>query len=63
MGWQGTSMAKGGVRAMNAGTKALERQRREREEGSTATLPRGDDRVESVPSTDEPSEDEQPTGR
>lgn len=63
MGWQGTSMAKGGVRAMNAGQKARERQRREREEGSTATLPRGDEPVEHQPSAGETTEDDKPTGR
>jgi hypothetical protein len=63
MGWQATSMAKGGVRAMNAGQKARERQRREQQEGSTATLPRGDDPAESVPTADEPTDKEQPTGR
>ena len=63
MGWQATSMAKGGVRALNAGEKARERQRREQQEGSTATLPRADEPVDRQPSADEPTEDEQPTGR
>jgi hypothetical protein len=56
-------MAKGGVRAMNAGEKARERQRRELVEGSTATLPRGDGVVDRQPSPDESSEEKQPTGR
>jgi hypothetical protein len=63
MGWQGTSMAKGGVRAMNAGQKARERERREREEGSSATLPRGDEPVDRPPSADESGEEDQPTRR
>jgi hypothetical protein len=63
VGWQGTSMAKGGVRAMNAGQKARERERREREEGSTATLPRGDEPVDRPSSADETREEDEPTGR
>ena len=63
MGWQGTSMAKGGVRAMNAGQKARERERREREEGSTATLPRADEPVVRQPPAGEPTEDEKPADR
>jgi hypothetical protein len=63
MGWQGTSMAKGGVRAMNAGQKARERQRREQQEGSTATLPRADEPVDRQPPAGESTEDERPTGR
>jgi hypothetical protein len=56
-------MAKGGVRAMNAGQKARERERREREEGSTATLPRGDEPVDRPSSADETREEDEPTGR
>ena len=62
MGWQGTSMAKGGVRAMNAGQKARERQRREQQEGSTATLPRSDEPAEHQPSGHDAAEDDHPTG-
>ena len=63
MGWQGTFLGKGGIRAMNAGRKARERQRREEQEGSTATLPRGDEPIEHQPSAPEPEKDEHPTGR
>ena len=63
MGWQGTFLGKGGVRAMNAGQKARERQRREEQEGSTAMLPRGDEPIEHQPSAPEPEKDEHPTGR
>ena len=63
MGWLGTSMAKGGVRAMNAGQKARDRKRRELLDGSSATLPDADEREERRPDTSaEDSKGERPPG-